>query len=55
LRREINRRISFANPVPENEKMFRTYPGTPSSEVIDTLRAQPDRAYYLEFPKNSKR
>jgi indolepyruvate ferredoxin oxidoreductase alpha subunit len=30
------------------------YPGTPSSEVIDTLRAQPDRAYYLEWSVNEK-
>jgi indolepyruvate ferredoxin oxidoreductase, alpha subunit len=30
------------------------YPGTPSSEVIDTLRVQPDRAYYLEWSVNEK-
>ncbi|MGB9175518.1 MAG: indolepyruvate ferredoxin oxidoreductase subunit alpha [Methanoregula sp.] len=30
------------------------YPGTPSSEVIDTLRAQPDRAYHLEWSVNEK-
>ena len=30
------------------------YPGTPSSEVIDTLRAQPDRPYYLEWSVNEK-
>ena len=28
------------------------YPGTPSSEVIDTLRAQPERSYYLEWSVN---
>lgn len=30
------------------------YPGTPSSEVIDTLRAQPERPYYLEWSVNEK-
>jgi indolepyruvate ferredoxin oxidoreductase alpha subunit len=30
------------------------YPGTPSSEVIDTLRAQPERSYYLEWSVNEK-
>jgi indolepyruvate ferredoxin oxidoreductase, alpha subunit len=30
------------------------YPGTPSSEVIDTLRIQPDRAYYIEWSVNEK-
>ena len=30
------------------------YPGTPSSEVIDTLRMQPDRPYYLEWSVNEK-
>jgi indolepyruvate ferredoxin oxidoreductase alpha subunit len=30
------------------------YPGTPSSEVIDTLRLQPDRPYYLEWSVNEK-
>ena len=30
------------------------YPGTPSSEVIDTLRVQPDRAYYVEWSVNEK-
>ena len=30
------------------------YPGTPSSEVIDTLRTQPDRAFYLEWSVNEK-
>jgi indolepyruvate ferredoxin oxidoreductase alpha subunit len=30
------------------------YPGTPSSEVIDTLRIQPDRAYYVEWSVNEK-
>ncbi len=30
------------------------YPGTPSSEVIDTLRVQPDRSYYLEWSVNEK-
>jgi indolepyruvate ferredoxin oxidoreductase, alpha subunit len=30
------------------------YPGTPSSEVIDTLRIQPDRPYYLEWSVNEK-
>jgi indolepyruvate ferredoxin oxidoreductase alpha subunit len=30
------------------------YPGTPSSEVIDTLRMQPDRSFYLEWSVNEK-
>ncbi|MGB7788779.1 indolepyruvate ferredoxin oxidoreductase subunit alpha [Methanoregula sp.] len=30
------------------------YPGTPSSEVIDTLRMQQDRPYYLEWSVNEK-
>jgi indolepyruvate ferredoxin oxidoreductase alpha subunit len=30
------------------------YPGTPSSEVIDTLRVQPDRSYYVEWSVNEK-
>jgi indolepyruvate ferredoxin oxidoreductase, alpha subunit len=30
------------------------YPGTPSSEVIDTLRVQPDRTYYIEWSVNEK-
>ncbi|PKG33424.1 indolepyruvate ferredoxin oxidoreductase subunit alpha [Methanoregula sp.] len=30
------------------------YPGTPSSEVIDTLRAQPERPNYLEWSVNEK-
>ncbi|WP_321505206.1 indolepyruvate ferredoxin oxidoreductase subunit alpha [uncultured Methanoregula sp.] len=30
------------------------YPGTPSSEVIDTLRMQPERSYYLEWSVNEK-
>jgi len=30
------------------------YPGTPSSEVIDTLRGQPDRSYYVEWSVNEK-
>jgi indolepyruvate ferredoxin oxidoreductase alpha subunit len=30
------------------------YPGTPSSEVIDTLRMQPDKPYYLEWSVNEK-
>jgi indolepyruvate ferredoxin oxidoreductase alpha subunit len=30
------------------------YPGTPSSEVIDTLRMRPDRPYYLEWSVNEK-
>ncbi|HSQ93134.1 MAG TPA: indolepyruvate ferredoxin oxidoreductase subunit alpha [Methanoregula sp.] len=30
------------------------YPGTPSSEVIDTLRVQPDRSYYIEWSVNEK-
>ncbi|MCK9580711.1 MAG: indolepyruvate ferredoxin oxidoreductase subunit alpha [Methanoregula sp.] len=30
------------------------YPGTPSSEVVDTLRMQPDRSYYLEWSVNEK-
>lgn len=30
------------------------YPGTPSSEVIDTLRMQPDKQYYLEWSVNEK-
>jgi len=30
------------------------YPGTPSSEVIDTLRVQPERSYYLEWSVNEK-
>ncbi|MDD1705071.1 MAG: indolepyruvate ferredoxin oxidoreductase subunit alpha [Methanoregula sp.] len=30
------------------------YPGTPSSEVIDTLRVQPVRSYYLEWSVNEK-
>ncbi|HZK30178.1 MAG TPA: indolepyruvate ferredoxin oxidoreductase subunit alpha [Methanoregula sp.] len=30
------------------------YPGTPSSEVIDTLRAQPYPSYYLEWSVNEK-
>jgi len=30
------------------------YPGTPSSEVIDVLRTQPDRSYYIEWSVNEK-
>jgi indolepyruvate ferredoxin oxidoreductase alpha subunit len=30
------------------------YPGTPSSEVIDTLRVRQDRPYYLEWSVNEK-
>jgi indolepyruvate ferredoxin oxidoreductase alpha subunit len=30
------------------------YPGTPSSEVIDTLRVQPDPTYYIEWSVNEK-
>jgi indolepyruvate ferredoxin oxidoreductase alpha subunit len=30
------------------------YPGTPSSEVIDTLRVQPERDFYLEWSVNEK-
>ena len=30
------------------------YPGTPSSEVIDTLRVQPDRSFYVEWSVNEK-
>jgi indolepyruvate ferredoxin oxidoreductase alpha subunit len=30
------------------------YPGTPSSEVIDTLRGQTDRSYYIEWSVNEK-
>ncbi|HVN73798.1 MAG TPA: indolepyruvate ferredoxin oxidoreductase subunit alpha [Methanoregula sp.] len=30
------------------------YPGTPSSEVIDTLRVQPERPYYAEWSVNEK-
>jgi indolepyruvate ferredoxin oxidoreductase alpha subunit len=30
------------------------YPGTPSSEVIDTLRAQKDPSYYVEWSVNEK-
>lgn len=30
------------------------YPGTPSSEVIDTLRMMPDRAMYVEWSVNEK-
>ncbi len=30
------------------------YPGTPSSEVIDVLRVQPDRSYYIEWSVNEK-
>jgi indolepyruvate ferredoxin oxidoreductase, alpha subunit len=30
------------------------YPGTPSSEVIDTLRIQTDREFYLEWSVNEK-
>lgn len=30
------------------------YPGTPSSEVIDTLRMQADRSFYLEWSVNEK-
>jgi len=30
------------------------YPGTPSSEVIDTLRAQPNPSYYAEWSVNEK-
>ncbi len=30
------------------------YPGTPSSEVIDTLRAVPERHYYVEWSVNEK-
>jgi len=30
------------------------YPGTPSSEVIDTLRMQPERSYYVEWSVNEK-
>ena len=30
------------------------YPGTPSSEVIDTLRMEPDRAFKVEWSVNEK-
>jgi len=30
------------------------YPGTPSSEVIDTLRLRPERSYYVEWSVNEK-
>jgi indolepyruvate ferredoxin oxidoreductase alpha subunit len=30
------------------------YPGTPSSDVIDTLRVQPDRSFYIEWSVNEK-
>ena len=30
------------------------YPGTPSSDVIDTLRMQPDRSFYIEWSVNEK-
>ncbi|MDT8358402.1 MAG: indolepyruvate ferredoxin oxidoreductase subunit alpha, partial [Methanomicrobiaceae archaeon] len=30
------------------------YPGTPSSEVIDTLRAQNERRFYIEWSVNEK-
>jgi indolepyruvate ferredoxin oxidoreductase, alpha subunit len=30
------------------------YPGTPSSEVIDELRARPDRRYHIEWSVNEK-
>lgn len=30
------------------------YPGTPSSEVIDVLRAQPEPSYYVEWSVNEK-
>jgi indolepyruvate ferredoxin oxidoreductase alpha subunit len=30
------------------------YPGTPSSEVVDILRAVPDRGYYIEWSVNEK-
>ena len=30
------------------------YPGTPSSEVIDVLRVQTDRSYYVEWSVNEK-
>jgi indolepyruvate ferredoxin oxidoreductase alpha subunit len=30
------------------------YPGTPSSEVIDVLRAQPEHSYYVEWSVNEK-
>ena len=30
------------------------YPGTPSSEVIDHLRVQPERSYYIEWSVNEK-
>lgn len=30
------------------------YPGTPSSEVIDTLRSRPDRTAYIEWSVNEK-
>jgi len=30
------------------------YPGTPSSEVIDVLRVQPGRSYYIEWSVNEK-
>lgn len=30
------------------------YPGTPSSEVIDTLRSRPDRTAYVEWSVNEK-
>jgi indolepyruvate ferredoxin oxidoreductase, alpha subunit len=30
------------------------YPGTPSSEVIDTLRVQPDKSFYIEWSVNEK-
>ncbi|MDD1728089.1 MAG: indolepyruvate ferredoxin oxidoreductase subunit alpha [Methanospirillum sp.] len=30
------------------------YPGTPSSEILDTLRALPDRQFYVEWSVNEK-
>ncbi|HSA38733.1 MAG TPA: indolepyruvate ferredoxin oxidoreductase subunit alpha [Methanoregula sp.] len=30
------------------------YPGTPSSDVIDTIRVQPDRSFYVEWSVNEK-
>ncbi len=30
------------------------YPGTPSSEILDTLRAWPDRQFYVEWSVNEK-
>jgi indolepyruvate ferredoxin oxidoreductase alpha subunit len=30
------------------------YPGTPSSEVIDVIRGQKERSYYIEWSVNEK-